>query len=72
MQRATYTIELLTPQGWSCAEAHEQRELAEMQAMLKSKADGQTCRITSPELRTLCLFTKQRARCWELDQPTMA
>ena len=72
MQGSMYTIELLTRQGWSRAEAHEQRELAEMQAMLKSQADGQTYRVTSPELSTLCVFTQQGARCWELDQPTVA
>ena len=72
MQGSMYTIELLTRQGWSRAEAHEQRELAEMQAMLRSQADGQTYRVTSPELSTLCVFTQQGSRCWELDQPSVA
>ena len=40
--------------------------------MLKSQADGQTYRVTSPELSTLCVFTQQGARCWELDQPSVA
>ncbi|WP_296418899.1 hypothetical protein [Vulcanococcus sp. DEBay_Sum22DG08_74] len=67
-----FRIELLTPQGWSQTEEHEQRELAELQAMLKSQADGCTYRVTSPELSTLCVFTPQGSRCWQLDQPAVA
>ncbi|UPM50203.1 hypothetical protein MY494_13005 [Synechococcus sp. A10-1-5-1] len=67
-----FTIELLTRQGWSQTETHEQRELAELQAMLKSQADGKTYRVTSPELSILCVFTRQGSSCWELDQPAAA
>ncbi|WP_296416495.1 hypothetical protein [Vulcanococcus sp. DEBay_Sum29NL08_54] len=72
MQGFMFRIELLTPQGWSQTEEHEQRELAELQAMLKSQADGCTYRVTSPELSTLCVFTPQGSRCWQLDQPAVA
>ena len=59
MQGFMFRIELLTPQGWSLTEEHEQRVLAELQAMLKSLADGRTYRVTSPELSSLCVFTQQ-------------
>ena len=72
MQGFMFRIERLTPQGWSQSEEHEQRELAELQAMLKSQADGRTYRVTSPELSTLCVFTPQGSRCWQLDQPAVA
>ena len=62
-----YRIEVLTHQGWSQTEEHEQRELAELQAMLKSKADGQTYRVTSSGLSTLCLFTRSGSSFWDLD-----
>ena len=72
MQGVMFRIELLTPQGWSQTEEHEQRELAELQAMLKSQADGSTYRVTGPELSTLCVFTQQGSHCWELDHPAVA
>ena len=67
-----YRIEVLTPQGWSQTEEHEQRELAELQAMLKSKADGQTYRVTSSGLSTLCLFTRSGSSFWDLDSTAAA
>ena len=67
-----YRIEVLTHQGWSQTEEHEQRELAELQAMLKSKADGQTYRATSSGLSTLCLFTRNGSSFWHLDSTAAA
>ena len=67
-----YRIEVLTHQGWSQTEEHEQRELAELQAMLKSKADGQTYRVTSSGLSTLCLFTRNGSSIWDLDSTAAA
>ena len=37
-----------------------------------SQTDGCTYRVTSPELSTLCVFTPQGSRCWQLDQPAVA
>ncbi|MFZ9267216.1 MAG: hypothetical protein ACO28M_09835 [Vulcanococcus sp.] len=71
-QRFMYVIEALTRQGWSQTEEHEQRELAELQARLKSQADGNTYRVRGDELSTLCVFTPQGSQCWNLDQPTAA
>ncbi len=67
-----YRIEVLTHQGWSQTEEHEQRELAELQAMLKSNADGQTYRVTSSGLSTLCLFTRSGSSFWDLDSTAAA
>ena len=67
-----YSIEVLTPHGWSQTEEHEQRDLAELQASLKSQADGQTYRVTSSGLSTLCVFTQNSSRCWDLDSATAA
>ena len=67
-----YRIEVLTHQGWSQTEEHEQRELAELQAMLESKADGQTCRVTSSGMSTLCLFTRNGSSFWDLDSTAAA
>ena len=67
-----FTIEVLTCQGWNQTEEHEQRDLAELQAMLKSQADGQTYRVTSSGLSTLCVYTQNSSRCWELDSATAA
>ena len=72
MQGAMFTIEVLTRQGWSQTEEHDQRELAELQAMLKSQADGNTYRVRGHELSTLCVFTQQGSQCWDLDQPKAA
>ena len=67
-----YRIEVLTHQGWSQTEEHEQRELAELQAMLKSKAEGQTYRVTSSGLSTQCLFTRSGSSFWDLDSTAAA
>ena len=67
-----FTIEVLTRQGWSQTEEHEQRDLAELQAMLKSQADGQTYRVSSSGLSTLCVFTQNGSSCWELDSAISA
>ena len=67
-----FTIEVLTLQGWSQTEEHEQRDLAELQAMLKSQADGQTYRVTSSGLSTLCVFTQNGSSCWDLDSAEAA
>ena len=67
-----FTIEVLTRHGWSQTEEHEQRDLAELQASLKSQADGQTYRVTSSGLSTLCVFTQKGSSCWDLDSPVAA
>ena len=67
-----YTIEVLTRHGWSQTEEHEQRDLAELQAALKSQADGQTYRVSNSGLSTLCVFTQNGSSCWELDSATAA
>ena len=67
-----FTIEVLTRQGWSQTEEHEQRDLAELQAMLKSQADGQTYRVTSSGLSTLCVFTQNGSSFWDLDSAAAA
>ena len=67
-----FTIEVLTRQGWSQTEEHEQRELAELQAMLKSQADGLTYRVTNAGLTTVCLFTQNGSSCSELDSAAAA
>jgi len=67
-----FTIEVLTRHGWSQTEEHEQRDLAELQASLKSQADGQTYRVSNSGLSTLCVFTQNGSSCWELDSAVAA
>lgn len=67
-----YKIEVLTRQGWKQTEEHEQRDLAELQAMLKSHADGKTYRVSGPGLRTLCVFTQKGSSRRDLDSTTAA
>jgi len=67
-----FTIERLTEQGWRQTEEHDDEHLAQLQASLKSQADGKTYRVTSSDLVTLCVVTPQGSRCWNLDQPKVA
>jgi len=63
---------VLTPHGWSQTEEHEQRDLAELQASLKSQADGRTYRVSNSGLSTLCVFTQKGSSYWDLDSATAA
>jgi hypothetical protein len=67
-----FTIERLTDRGWIHTEEHEDEQLAQLKATLKSQADGMTYRVTSPDLETLCVVTSQGSRCWHLNEPQAA
>ena len=62
-------IQKLTVNGWRLTEEHSDGYLAQLQATLKSKADGGSYRVVNPERNEILVITQKGTIGFVMDQP---